>query len=299
MNRTELLKRVGNILLRTPSLWVVTLIGVLVQLLPNFVLKDQSIASGLIQTTITFIITAFTAGALIGLVNLAVKQKQAATTASIDLASPSTEQESASIVTGIQFGLRPLLKLLLMSLIVMIPNWIIVFFASGSDPAALFGSFGQPDSIQFQLSLLLSDLSYFLSIAGVLFIITLVTSALMVVVQRAVVLDNLPVIAAFKYGWSLLRTKIGDFITWGLIMVLIPFALDTLTVLIVSGLLSANLDGIVVGTIYRTLQVISGLLITVSSSAIWTLVYREWQNPTVIEAAPDEKRVSKGKVRDK
>lgn len=276
MNRTALLKRAGSIWLHTPALWIVTLIGILVQAIASYALREPSIGVGILQTVLAFIVTAFTSGALISLVNSAASE------------------ERASIGAGIGSGLRNLAPLLITSLILAIPVWILLVLATGSITDVIASGLGQPNSLQ--ISDLLNNLGGLLSIVGVVFVIAVLVHAISVGAERAIVIDGQAIVAALKKSVLLLRTKVVDFITWGLILAVAILGLEMIVAVIFGQLINVpDFDQSVLGTILITLNVIVGALTTVLISTIWTLVYREWQNPTMIKASPDEKRVSKKK----
>lgn len=280
MNRTELLKRVGTILLRTPALWIVTLMGVLIQAVVGYALRELSLGIVLIQTAITFSVTAFTTGALIGLVQLAAKH------------------EPASISAGIRSGLAHLPALLSVSVILAVPVWIALsayfYSTGGSIEQVILSGMGQPNSLQ--ISDLLNNLPALLSLVGVIFAVSLLVHAISVGTERAIVIDGQPLLAALKQGVALLRAKIVDFITWALILAVAILALQLLIGLILSQLIGApNLDQSFLGGTLVTLNVVTGTIISVLISTLWTLVYLEWQTPAPIENAPDEKHLSKKK----
>jgi hypothetical protein len=280
VNRTELLKRVGTIMLRTPSLWVVTLIGVLIEAVVGYALREPSLGMVLIQTAVVFIITAFTTGALIGLVQLAAKQ------------------EPASIGAGIRSGLANLPPLLIVSVLLAVPVWIAlsVYFYStgGSITEVILSGMGQPNGLQ--LGDLLNNLPALLSLVGVIFATGILMHAIGVGAERAIVVDQESILVAFKQGYTLLRTKIVDFVTWAMILAVAILSLQLITGLLLSQMIGApNLDQNFLGGTLVTLNVVTGAIITVLISTVWTLVYLEWQNPTPVEIVPDEKHVSKKK----
>ena len=280
MNRTELLKRVGNIMLRTPSLWIITLIGVLIEAVVGYALREPSLGIVLIQTAVVFIVTAFTSGALIGLVQLTAKQ------------------EPVSIGAGLQSGVRCLPALLIVSLILAVPVWIALsayfYSTGGSINEVILSGMGQPNGLQ--ISDLLNNLPALLSLVGVIFVTSILAHAISVGTERAIVVDQQAILAAFKQGYTLLRTKIVDFITWALILAVAILSIQLITGLILSQLIGApNLEQSFLGGILVTLNVITGTIITVLISTVWTLVYLEWQTPTPVEDTPDEKRITKKK----
>ena len=276
MNRTALLKHAGSIWLHTPALWIVTLIGILVQAVASYALREPSIGVGIFQTVLAFIVTAFTSGALISLVNSAASE------------------ERASIGAGLQSGLRNLAPLLFVSLTLAIPVWIALGLATGSITDIIASGLGQPNSLQ--ISDLLNNLGGLLSIIGVVFVIAMLVHAISVGAERAIVIDGQAIVDAFKKSVLLLRTKFVDFITWGLILAAVILGLEMIVALIFGQLINVpDIDRAVLGTILITLNVIIGAVTTVLISTLWTLVYREWQHPAIVEAAPDKKRESKKK----
>jgi hypothetical protein len=280
VNRTELLKRVGQIMLRTPSLWVVTLIGVLIEAVTGYALREPSLGIVIFQTVVAFLVTAFTTGALIGLVQLAAKH------------------EPASIGAGLRSGLAHLPSLLIVSVILAVPVWIVLslyfYSTGGSINEVILSGMGQPNGLQ--VSDLLNNLPSLLSLVGVIFAVSLLVHAISVGAERAIVVDQQSILAALKQSTVLLRTKIVDFITWALILAVAILSIQLLTGLILSQLIGApNLDQSFLGGVLVTLNVVTGTIISVLIATVWTLVYLEWRNPTPVEIIPAEKHISKKK----
>ena len=153
---------------------------------------------------------------------------------------------------------------------------------------ALLSSLGQPNGLQ--VADLLNSLEGLLGILGVLFATSLFTHAIGVGAERAVVQS---ILNALKRGWSLLRTNLMDFISWGLILAMIIIGMELIVALVFGQLLNVpQIDQSTLGAILITLNVVTGVVTTVLIGSLWTLVYREWQLPNSVDG-PETKRNKK------
>jgi len=121
---------------------------------------------------------------------------------------------------------------------------------------------------------------------------SLVTSAIGVGADRAVVLENQPVFAALRRGWSLLTTHLSDFVMINLfaigIGIVISFAYAcTLGPILTSLILSQAPAGTPLDTTTLTTNpgyllilavgALIGVFLEVLLASVWTLAFREWQ----------------------
>jgi hypothetical protein len=290
MNRTALLKRAGSILLHTPSLWIVTLIGTLVSTAASGVLVDQSLGIIIGRVLLAFIITAFTHGALISMVNTIANDQR------------------ITLGFSIQSGFRWLAILILIEFALMIPTWIVLYIASGSLLTTFLIDLGQPGGLQ--ANSVLNYAGSILSLAGLAIAFNLAASALGIGIERSIIIEKRSALEAFKWGGQLLRNKLMDFIAFAGILFLIEIGIGFVLSLAGQQVLSSmginltdpnsQIDPIIlfsnpIGVVLLAVQIITATFLTIFASTVWTLAYREWQNPTPIEAKPDDKRAVKKK----
>ncbi|HSD85395.1 MAG TPA: hypothetical protein VLG46_16145, partial [Anaerolineae bacterium] len=213
MNYTGLFSRAWSLTWRYPSMALVVLMGTLLNLLLSFVLSPVLSPFGLvaagssylviiIQGAVGLAITAFTAGALISMVN------------SIEDGQP------VSIGFGVQSGLSRLVPLFFVTLALQIPVWLVAFLQARS-LVDVFASMGQSGFANPNL-----PLSYFI----LNLLITLLVGAIGVGAERAIVLEKQAVFAALKTGWNLLWRKLKDFVVIALIFLLFIILLFVISI---------------------------------------------------------------------
>lgn len=291
MNRTELLKRAGNILLKNPALMIVTLVGLIVSTAASGFLINQTPGVVALRVLLIFLVVAFTRGALISMVNANV------------------DEQPLTLGQGIQSGFRWLASLLLIELALMIPVWIVIFVASGSLLTTFLIDLGQPDGLQ--ASSILNYIGAILSLAGLALVLNIALSALGIGVERAIVIDKKSISEALKEGLQLLRSKYLDFIVFAGILFMIGIGVSLVLSLAGQQVLSSmgidltdpNLktDPIILfssplGVVLLGVQIIATTALTILASIVWTLVYRQWHAPEIIEAPEtkaDKKRALK------
>lgn len=183
------------------------------------------------------------------------------------------ENRTLTVMEGFRAGWHWLLPLFVLSFLLQIPMWGMLFVAQGSltvDPRALL------ESLSLQAKMLI--LGVMLSL-----LIDLLCSAILVGAERAVVLEGRSIGRALQRGWQLLWDHLGDY--WGIGIRLFVIVLGI-------GLAFAGLscvwtafgsiipDGVPSGL----LSIISALGLAIVSSllvpfgmATWTLAFRQWQ----------------------
>ena len=181
--------------------------------------------------------------------------------------------------------------------------------ASGSLLTTFLIDLGQPDGLQ--ASSILNYIGAILSLAGLALVLNIALSALGIGVERAIVIGKKSISEAFKEGLQLLRSKFGDFIVYAGILFMIGIGVSLVLSLAGQQVLSSmgidltdpNLktDPIILfssplGIVLLGLQIIATTALTVLASIVWTLVYRQWHAPEIIEAPEtkaDKKRALK------
>ena len=238
------------------------------------------IAAGIILGIVAFIFNTFSQGALISLIY------------------QLEDNQSISVGKGIDGGGRRILPLLAVRILLALPTLILGAIAAGSFLSAFSGFF--TDTRNSAQLFDLSGLRTAIGLTGVIFLISLLTSAIGVGAERAVVLDDLPVFAALAHGWKLIWSKFADFFVIALLFigVFIAFGLLFACVLIPlfagslfagfftgSGSLPSGANLAIVGTQIAgpaaIAVVILGLLfstlVSIFISSVWTQAYRVWQ----------------------
>jgi hypothetical protein len=267
---------------RYPSLALVVLIGTLFNLLLSFVLSPflspfGLVASGspyflsILQGAVNLAITAFTAGALIHMVN------------SIE------DGRAVSVGFGVQAGLSRLIPLFFVTLALQIPLWLVAFLQTRSI-VDVFTSSSQSSSFTNLNALFNTGIFY------VIFsiFVALLVGAIGVGAERAIVLKKQTVFAALRSGWNLLWRKLKDFMIIGLIFLLFTILLLVISTCMSSALIRSatvsmfagaqnSISGLTsmftspVMALFFVVTLLFGLFAAVFVSSVWTLAFREWQ----------------------
>jgi hypothetical protein len=272
MNRTQLFREAWLILKRNPALWSIALIGLAVDLIASLLVLVAPPAAAVLRTLLAFAVTAFTTGALISMIN-AIADGQAVT-----------------FIDGLQAGWRRFVPLLAVGVALFLPVWLMIFFLSGSVLTIFTSGLGQPGGIQ--ATDVLSLIASLFGAAGIVVAVSVITSVIGIGAERAVVLDDAPVIAALKQGWQLLQTKARDYLSIGVMLfgvvlvigLVFAFALGPLLNMLATGLSSSG-DAPGPATsllnpanvIFIVISLAVNSLFTVFTTSLWTLIYREWQ----------------------
>jgi hypothetical protein len=118
---------------------------------------------------------------------------------------------------------------------------------------------------------------------AITFVVNLITSALLVGAERALVIEKMSLGKALGLSGQLLATQIGDFILIGLIFVGLSIVIGILFSCVGQPLLglmfstadpSAMLSG---NLLTLSVNLLVGLLATILVTSVWTLAYREWR----------------------
>ncbi len=310
MNHWALFKRSGSILWRNKTLWV---FGLLVALGGgglnyNFSVRDVRpitdlppgarellramfsavdlatlIGIGLAIGVVTFVLATFAQAALISMVNRIA------------------DGQPVSVGEGAQAGARRFWPLLIVRFLLALPLLILGILAAQSVFAAFSGLLTDSDDLPFGLG----ALGAFTALGGLAFVIGLLTAAVSISAERAVVLDEMPAWPAIVRGWKWLWAKFADYFTIALIFLVLAIAVGIVFVCALAPILLAgilpSLDRLrpgvnvfeftanVVGPVAIALVLaglIVGSLVAVLISSVWTLAYREWRASAPAAADP-------------
>jgi hypothetical protein len=275
MQRTALFKQAWFITRHYKALWAMSLLGIVANfvfdtvfvVLPTVETETLIVISG-VRMFIPFLIVAFTSSALISMVH------------------STARQEPITVSSGIRAGLRWMLPLTLITMVLMLPIWLILFKPAGT-VLTIFGSYySHPGTIQ--VTNLLTCAHFIFTDTGLILMVTLVMNAVGIGAERSVVLEGRSILVALKRGVQLLINRIGDFIVIGLVLLglglvisaffqgLIGPVVEFLAPLFGEGPMSFGFISPV-----RLLFTIADFLIcavfVAFASSVWTLAFREWR----------------------
>lgn len=270
MNRTQLFNDAWQMMVRNSALWIVALIVLAVGAIVSLVLSSGDLIVVILNALISLVISAFLTGALISMVNAIADGK------------PQTVND------GLQAGGQKIVPLIALRFLLALPLWIIAFVLSGSLAVALISAARNTDGFGSTSSLLSGGLAGAVGLGVAITLVGIALAAIGVGAERAIVLEDAPVVEAFKRGWNLLTVHLGDFIVIGLLMIVIGLAVGILigcavsVVAVPAAISQLGPNGSVTGfgtTVIVTtlLGVVIGVITQVLFSAVWTLAYRQWQ----------------------
>lgn len=194
-------------------------------------------------------------------------------------------RERVTVGMGLDGG-EKIFQLLVVRMLLILPNLLVALLAV----ALVWGQVSRIDltSPANPLSALFGGFCGFLLIA---FLVNLLTSALSVGAERAIVIEKMPVGKALGLSWQLLATQLGDFIMIGLIFLGLSFLVGVLFSCVGQPLLalmfstaspSAMLTGSLLSNPIVLLSIAVGLignmLTTILGTSVWTLAYRQWRS---------------------
>ena len=273
MNRMSLLREAFAILKRNPVLWSVALIGLSIDFVASWIFVLAPPEAGILRSFLAFVLAAFTSGALISLTNALI------------------DQQSVTLVDGLLAGLRYVWRLLALNVILFVPVWILIFFFSGSILTVFLSGLGQPGGIQ--ATDVLSILPSLFGVAGLVVVMTLFMNLIGVGAERAIVLEDEPIIPALKSGWQLLLGHARDYLSIGLMLLSVVTGLGLAFAFVLGPLLSSLAGGLSqsgdaatptpatlfspANVIFLLISLVVNSIFTVFASSVWTLTYRKWQ----------------------
>lgn len=274
MNRTQLFNEAWQLMVRNSALWIVALILLALGAIIGLVLNSSNVAMVIINTLISLALSAFLTGALISMVNA--------------IADGRTQ----TVNDGLQAGAQKIVPLVLLRLLLTVPLWIIAFLLSGSLLVALSSAVGRSDGFSASnfTSLMSGGVAGMVGMGLALTIVSIAVAAVGVGAERAIVIEDAPVIDAVKRGWNLVAVHLGDFLVIGLLMIVIGLAIGILVgcavgaVAVPTAIGQLGADGTfnpggfgATVLITALIGVAVGVVTQVLFSAVWTLAYRQWQ----------------------
>lgn len=273
-----------------PVLWVYSLLIVLAtsNLGVLFLFNEQTARNLSKATTLPALQTAL-APIFIVLIILAVIGFVFATfggAALIHLINQLELRERATLGKGLDGG-EKIFQLLSVRVILFLPNLLVVVLAF----AVMWGQLSRVDLTSAARANPLAGLfSSFCGIMAITFVVNLLTSALSVGAERAIVIEKLSIGQALGLSGKLLATQLSDFIIIGLIFLGLSFLVGIFFACVGQPLLglmfsgaspSAMLGGSLLTNPIVVLSISVGLignmLATILGTSVWTLAYRQWR----------------------
>jgi hypothetical protein len=194
-------------------------------------------------------------------------------------------RERITVGMGLDGG-EKIFQLLVVRVLLFLPNLLVMVLAF----AVMWGQLSHIDLLSSgnPLSGLFGNMC---GLGAITFLVSLLTSALSVGAERAIVIEKLSIGKALGLSGQLLATQIGDFIVISLIFL-------GLSILI--GMLFACVGQPLLGLMFRTasptafmsgglftnpimllsfsIAVIGNMLAMILGTSVWTLAYREWRS---------------------
>ncbi len=275
MNRRELFSQAFTMLRHNPALWSIALIGLAINVVFSLLLFNPALV--IVGMFMAFVAAAFAEGALISMVNAIA------------------DNEGAGLIDGLRAGLARLIPLLAVSVVLMIPVWLVLVFMTGSVDPIFTSGLGRPDTLQ--PTNMVNVAGSVFSLVGVIIALQLAASAIGVGAERAIVLEDTPIVSALQRGWTLLRMKYATFISIALVFLGMGLAISLLFGWVIVPLLvtllspeiaAAQAQGRAIdlaayffspaNVVFLMVNLIAGSLITAFISSVWTLAFRHWQS---------------------
>lgn len=193
-------------------------------------------------------------------------------------------RERVSVGMGLDAG-EKIFQLLIVRVILILPNVLTVILAV----ALAWDQISRID-LTSRVNPLSGLFGGFCGLLLVVFLVNLLTSALSVGAERAIVIEKMSIGKALALSWQLFATQLGDFIMIGLIFLGLSFLISVLFSCVGQPLLglmfstaspSALTRGglltnpIVLLTI--SIGLIESMLATILVTSVWTLAYRQWR----------------------
>jgi hypothetical protein len=193
-------------------------------------------------------------------------------------------RERVSVGMGLDAG-EKIFQLLIVRVILILPNVLTVILAV----ALAWDQISRID-LTSRVNPLSGLFGGFCGLLLVVFLVNLLTSALSVGAERAIVIEKMSIGKALALSWQLFATQLGDFLMIGLIFLGLSFLISVLFSCVGQPLLglmfstaspSALTRGglltnpIVLLTI--SIGLIESMLATILVTSVWTLAYRQWR----------------------
>ena len=318
MNHWNLFKQAWRIFWRNPALWVFGLLAALgggfswnystnfdvssyrnLQSMPTMPFEARAfLREFLNSSTVT---TLFVIGLLWAIV--AFFLVTLAQGALITMVSDVDGGRKPGVGDGFRAGARRFLPLLAVRFILALPTVIIGLIAASMALSSI-------SSFMNDVRPTLSDLRGFGLSAGlgtIGFLLGLLMLGIGVSAERAVVLEDLPIMPSLAQGWKLLWSKLGDYVVIVLLIVavaigaglifaciLVPILCGTVGAGVISAMATERNNPFVMVTLIAgptllitvLLGLLFGTLATVFTSSLWTLAYRQWRADFFKPASP-------------
>ncbi len=242
------------------------------------------VAIGILWMIFAFLLATFADGALMGMINtIGGGQK-------------------VSMGDGFRAGSKRFLPLLGVRFVLALPALILGLIAAVAVSQMVLNN---PEDAA-PLNMFTRTFSAAAGLGALSFVVGLLTMAIGVSAERAVVLDELPIWPSIVKGWKLLWSKFGDYFTIVLLFIVLGIAVGLILACILAPIICGSIGFtalsaasardnnalaaimLVAGpTLIITvlLGLLFGTLVNVFTSSVWTLAYREWNGSAQLPAA--------------
>lgn len=273
-----------------PVLWVYGLVTIVAGSVPGLVIffNNQRLFSNPSTLTSQSLLASYTSllGAIVvlGLIGFVFATFSGA--ALIHLINKLEMRERITVGMGLDGG-EKIFQLLVVRALLFLPNLLVIGLA-------LALVWGQVSSINFTSSRgnpLSGLLGGVCGLGAITFLVSLITSALSVGAERAIVIEQLSIGKALGLSGQLLATQIGDFIVIGLIFLGLSFLVGILFACVGQPLLglmfsTASPTALMSGGLFTnpimllsiSIGLIGNTLATILGASVWTLAYRQWRS---------------------
>jgi hypothetical protein len=271
-----------------PVLWVYSLVIVLSGLAPAlvFLISNPLLRSTGQATTLQAMLSTLTPMLVVALVLGLIGAVFAifGDAALIHLINKLEMRERITVGMGLDGG-EKIFQLIVVRVILFLPNLLVLLLAF----ALLWGQLSSINLLARgnPLSGLFGGMC---GLFAITFVVNLITSALLVGAERALVIEKMSLGKALGLSGQLLATQIGDFILIGLIFVGLSIVIGILFSCVGqpllglmfstadrSAMLSGNLLTNPILLLTLAINMLVGMLATILGTSVWTLAYRDWR----------------------
>jgi len=193
-------------------------------------------------------------------------------------------RERATLGKGLDGG-EKIFQLLIVRVILILPNVLVGVLAF----AVMWGQLSRIN-LTTRANPLAGLFGGFCGIIVIGFVVSLITSALSVGAERAIVIEKLSIGKALVLSGKLLATQLGDFIIIGLIFLGLSFIVGIIFSCVgqllvglmfrgasPSAMVSGNLLTNPIVVLAVSVGLIGNMLATILGTSVWTLAYRQWR----------------------
>jgi len=194
------------------------------------------------------------------------------------------QRERATLGMGLDAG-EKIFQLLIVRVILILPNLLVVVLAF----AVMWGQLSSIN-LMSRTNPLSGLFGGFCGLTLVAFLVNLLTSALAVGAERAIVIEKLSIGKALGVSGKLLATQLGDFIIIGVIFLGLSFLVGIFFACVGQPLLRFMFSGASPAALTRSglltnpivvlsisVGLIGNMLATILGTSVWTLAYRQWR----------------------